>query len=212
MNGRREWLAMGAALLALSTLACGRIPATHYYVLGLHPPQVVAASVAAGDAAKNGLVVGVASFHVDPPYDQDRLVYRVGRDSPEVAFYHYHRWAAPLSRLLPGAVAEAFRGVPGLRSIEPRSPGQDYAARLDGRLHLLEEVDLPDGQRLRFRLTLALRLEDGTVVWTGELVENRAIEVDGVPDVAAAISVTLVEALHAARNDLERALAAADGR
>ena len=28
-------------------------------------------------------------------------MYRVGEDSPEVGFYAYHRWAAPLSRMLP---------------------------------------------------------------------------------------------------------------
>ena len=30
------------------------------------------------------------SFDVDPPFDQDRIVYRVGAESPEIGFYAYH--------------------------------------------------------------------------------------------------------------------------
>ena len=61
----------------------------------------------------------VEAFLVDPPYDQDRLVYRVGRNTPEVGFYDYHRWAAPLSRMLPKVVADSFGTVRGVASIEP---------------------------------------------------------------------------------------------
>jgi uncharacterized lipoprotein YmbA len=89
----------------LGTLAaCGRGPATHYYLL---EPREETSSAAAGSAA----TVGVRAFHVEPPYDQDRIVYRVGLESSEIGFYAYHRWAAPLSRMVPRVVAEGLDGA-----------------------------------------------------------------------------------------------------
>ena len=61
--------------------------------------------------------VGVKAIHVDPPYNRDSIVYRIGSDSPEVGFYAYHQWAAPLTRMLPGVVADALSGIDGLELI-----------------------------------------------------------------------------------------------
>ena len=89
MNGLRiaVWLA-GLTFL----VSCGGAPRTHYFVL-----STAAVSV---DASGTGSI-GVAPFRVAPPYDGDRIVYRFGEHGPEVGFYPYHLWAAPLSRMLP---------------------------------------------------------------------------------------------------------------
>ena len=79
-----------SAVLAL-TIGCKAMPTTHYYIL---EPRA-----GSSDDAGAGVAVGVLPFEVDPPYDQDRIVYRIGADSPKVGFYEYHRWAAPLSRM-----------------------------------------------------------------------------------------------------------------
>ena len=200
---------------ALAAVSCGRIPPTHYYMIELRPPAGGAGDAASGAggshdgaAQAGGLVVGVAPFHVDPPYDQDRIVYRVGSGSPEVGFYTYHRWAASLSRMLPGAVAAALDGVAGLASIEPAAPGRDYPATLDGRLRVLEEIDLPEGQQVRLHLSLALRLADDTPVWSGEVRGERTIRAGAVDELVAGFTETLEAALREARDDLQRALAA----
>ena len=148
-----------AIVLMAALGGCGSpVPRTHYYVLG---PQDVSRT----GTASEGLVIGVETFRVDPPYDQDKIVYRVGEDSVEVGFYPYHRWAAPLARMLPHVAAAAFDGVPGAKSIEAADSRRDYDAYLSGRVLVLEEVDSPDGQRARVRLALRL-YADGGEIWS----------------------------------------------
>jgi len=68
--------------------ACRSAPTTHYYVL---TPTRQVPDVAAAASDSTGLRIGVEPFTVDPPYDRDQLVYRLGVDSVEVGFYTFHR-------------------------------------------------------------------------------------------------------------------------
>ena len=71
---KNHWLqGLCLALLATACIACGgKAPESHYYTLRL-------STTAPGNpSGADGLDVGVSTFHVDPPYDQDRIVYRVG--------------------------------------------------------------------------------------------------------------------------------------
>ena len=125
----RVFAAMSIVLLILISAACfgaTKIPQTHYYVLNLTRGETGSQSNDA--AARDGIDIGVGDFLVDPPYDQDRIVYRVNSETAEVGLYSYHRWASPLSRMLPGVVANGFRGAPGISSIEPVMPNGAYAA------------------------------------------------------------------------------------
>jgi ABC-type uncharacterized transport system auxiliary subunit len=189
----------GLLLLATAVACGGKAPPTHYYTL-----QLPAASD--GAHATTGLDAGVNAFHVDPPYDQDRIVYRVGDDSPEIGFYAYHRWAAPLSRMLPALVAERFRGAGGIGTVEPAAPGRRYAARIDGRLTMLEEIDLAEGQRIRLRMTLSLREADGTLRWREELEAEAATDTEDVRAIVEAMGTALSRALDDARDSWERSL------
>ncbi len=99
--------------LLLLVTACRSAPTTRYYVLA---PSNTAPETVATPTGGSGLRIGVEPFTVDPPYDRDQLVYRLGVDSVEVGFYSYHRWAAPLSELVAVAVAEGLRGTPGFGS------------------------------------------------------------------------------------------------
>ena len=103
---RRATVACGLLWIAILTLSsgCRATPAMNYYVL---EPR----SGASADAP-DGVRVGVLPFEVDPPYDQDRIVYRIGADSPKVGFYEYHRWAAPLSRMLPRIASKLLPMIP----------------------------------------------------------------------------------------------------
>ncbi len=164
------------ARLTVFVLACtcsGALPPTHYYTLR---PQPAGAGEAAGGGAPRsaaaGLAVGVETFRVDPPYDQDRIVFRPGPDSTEVGFYAYHRWAAPLGRLVAVAIADGLRDTPGIASIEPAVSTADYSARLGGRVLHLEEVDRPDGPQARIALAIELTGGDGGVLWSGTLRES----------------------------------------
>ncbi len=157
---RRAGVAFGLvsiAVLALTT-GCKVAPTTHYYLL--EPRAGV------GDGTGAGLTVGVLPFEVDLPYDQDRIVYRIGADSPKVGFYEYHRWAAPLSRMLPRIASAAFRDVEGVRRIEPVAPEHRYDVRLSGRVITLEEVDMAAGQHVRMELVLTLIGSDGSTLWS----------------------------------------------
>ena len=196
------------ALLLMAPLlfaACGgKRPPNHYYLLGAPASQEEAA--ASPSTGSEGLRVGVKALHVDPPYDRDSIVYRVGADSPEVGFYAYHLWAAPLSRMLPGVVATAFEGAEGIGTIEPVVPGQSYAAYVTGRVLAFEEVDLPEGQRVRISISLRLQLANGDELWTGQVSGESGLQTDGVADIVDAMRALLGELLQEARLELASAL------
>lgn len=187
----------------LSIPGCARLPTTHYYVL---EPRGEAAGESPSSAHQDGLVIGVEVFLVDPPYDQDRIVYRVGEDSPEIGFYAYHRWAAPLSRMLPPVVAAQLRGTRGVSSIGPIARGHDYAAFLEGRVLELEQIDVPEGQRVRVRLELTLRLEDGAELFSETFTGETIIRTRKVSEVVDQMSTALGQALDGVREKLESTL------
>ena len=204
MNASRRH---GVSILVLSVLVAGcggKQRPIHYYVLG---PADVSASTWSSNG-DSGLDVGVTAFHVEPPYTRDRIAYRIGEDSSEVGFYAYHRWAASLSRMMPGVVAAALADTPGLRSIEPAAPGSDYGATLGGRVLALEEVDLPDGPSVRVSISLTLRLDDGTELWSDVLSGNSSVRTDEVGDIVDAMRALLAELLEQSRPGVEQALVA----
>ena len=201
----RTAVPVAAAILALLLCGCGSMPQTHYYVL---EPQDVASATPSGP----GLTIGVETFQVDPPYDQDRVVYRMGQGSAEVGFYAYHRWAAPLSRMLPGVAAAALSGLDGVESIGPVAEGRDYDAYFRGRVLAFEEIDTPEGERILVRLALTLHADDGTELWVGLLDREAVLTTGEVRDVVERMRGALEEGLRAARPGMERALRQAHGR
>ena len=201
MNERTRRLVLVTAVCLLTTcVGCGKVPKTHYYIL--EPPELTQRQ---GREA-NGLDIGVEAFLVDPPYDQDRIVYRVGRSSPEVGFYDYHRWAAPLSRMLPKVVADSFDTVPGVASIEPTNIGRDYAAFLTGRLRAFEEIDLPEGQQVRVWLELTLTTAEGDALWVGTAAAETVARSDSVDQIVERLQAALAEGLGQARISFQQAL------
>lgn len=179
---------VGIVFVAGSLLAgCAKIPPTHYYVLSTPTPPHMTVSKA--------LRVGVQPFRVDPPYDQDRIVYRVGSESPEVGFYAYHRWAAPLGRMLPGVVSRLLESGSPLASFEPVMPDRNYAAILDGHLLLLEEVDTPAEQQARLSLSLVLRSSAGEELWSTSVFRSVAGQAAGVDEIVVQMRTALENAL-----------------
>lgn len=192
-----------AIVLVITLGGCGgRVPPTHYYVL---EPQDIPHPETTG-AASVGWAIGVETFQIDPPYDQDRIVYRVGENSAEVGFYAYHRWAAPLERMLPRVVAAAFDGASGVKSIESIAPGRSYDAYLGGRVLAFEEIDTSDGQRVRVQLALRLANDDDEI-WSDTVTGDATLSTDDVGDVVHEMRSALADALRSARPGLEVALA-----
>jgi uncharacterized lipoprotein YmbA len=196
-------------VLALALAGCsgGGMPTTHYYVL--RPPSEPGV-VDAVSANVQGLRVGVDSIAVDPPYDQDRFVYRERIDSPEVGFYAYHRWASPLGRLLQVALADGLSGVSGIAMIEPVRSDRDYDARLGGRLLFLEEVGGSDGQEVRMSLELVLRAPSGNSLWSERLEASAGGDSAEVPQVIALAQQAFDSVLADASAGLAAASAAVD--
>jgi len=186
-------------VLVLAT-GCRVVPTTHYYVL--EPPTVTR------DGATTGLTVGVLPFTVDPPYDQDRIVYRIGADSPKVGFYEYHRWAAPLSRMLPRIASAAFRDVEGVGRIEPVAAEHRYDVRLSGRVITLEEIDIAGGQHVRMDLVLTLIGSDGSTLWSAAASGRSDTSADTVEDVVTQIRAVAERVFAEQREGFARALAA----
>jgi uncharacterized lipoprotein YmbA len=204
MTARATRLAVVVAAILLA--ACSSLPPTHYYVLELEPeaaPAAAAGSAAAG-AVPAAWTIGVRPFAVDAPYDQDRIVYRHGERSPEIGFYAYHVWAAPLSEMIPGAVSTGLRGAAGVAALEPVVTGRRYDAFLHGRVLAVEEIDLPDSQSVRASIELRLHAHDGGELWS-ELVEARAdTHSSDVAEIVKALGSALGEALGETRAELGR--------
>lgn len=200
---RRTILGTLPLLTAIAVLAggCRTAPTPHYYLL--EPPPPLAEVAIAGE----GLKIGVEPFSVDPPYDQERLVYRIGAGSPEVGFYAYHRWAAPLGRLVAVAMAAGLRGTPGIAAIAPVAAGDDYEAVLSGRVVYLEEVDMPSGQVARMRLDLKLRDLAGRVLWSREVAREVAGRAETVGEVVELLRRALAGILDEVGIELSKALA-----
>jgi len=191
-----------AVMLVLALVGCGGPPATHYYLLELTPRVDANAS----DPVEGGLTVGVRSFQVDSPYDQDRIVYRVRDRSAEVGFYAYHRWATPLSRMLPRAVVTGLDGTEGVRLIEPAVAGRTYDAYLVGRVLTAEEVDHAGGQDVVLRFDLGLRSADGSELWSELVTAEGTIDTREVGAVVEQMNRGLAQAIVEVRGSFARAI------
>jgi uncharacterized lipoprotein YmbA len=195
-----------AAAVAIASVSCSQLPPTHYYVLELDPAPAAAAAGGGAVAEASAWTIGVRPFAVDAPYDQDRIVYRVGEGSAEVGFYAYHLWAAPLSSMLAAAVATGLEGAAGVAAIEPVAAGRTYRAFINGRVLAVEEIDLADRQLVRASIELRLVDRDGAELWADVVSARGETRTEHVGDVVEALSAALGEALASTRESLGRAV------
>lgn len=193
-------------LVGSLALACRSATQTRYYILA-PARSATAGETPAGVAT--GLRIGVEPFTVDPPYNRDQLVYRVGPDSVEVGFYDYHRWAAPLGELVAVAMADGLRGTAGVDAIEPVTSGGDYTAFLRGRVVYLEEIDLPERQQARLQLELRLVDQTGSTLWSQEVAGSAEGKNETVADIVESLYQAFDQALQEARSGLAVAAPAA---
>ena len=206
MSAARVGTRGGAAIAAVAVvvlmafaLGCGSsLPPTHYYVIELDPSAA---------SSSSGLTIGVRPFAVDSPYNQDRIVYRVGEGSAEVGFYSYHLWAAPLQSMLPAAIATGLEGTSGASVIEPVATGRSYDAFLHGRVIAVEEIDLADRQVVRAVVELRLMTRDGKELWADVVNARGEARTQEVGVVVEALTTALGQALAGTRQSLAQALA-----
>jgi uncharacterized lipoprotein YmbA len=183
---------------------CSQLPATHSYVIELDPvgAAMAAGASGAGAAENGGWTIGVRPFAVDAPYDQERIVYRHGESSPEVGFYAYHLWAAPLQSMLPAAVASGLSGASGVAGLEPLVAGRRYDAFLHGRVLAVEEIDLADRQVVRAAVELRLHAPDGAELWSRRVEGRGETRTEEVADIVEALAAALGDALDPVRGEL----------
>ena len=197
---RRAWKTAAVSVALLLAAGCAQMPPTHFYVLELR--EAVAGRV----QSKEGWDIGVRRFMVDAPYDQDRIVYRLGEGSPEVHYYAYHQWAAPLSQMLADSVADGLTPTEGVRSIESLMPGRTYDAYLEGRVLAVEEVDRPAEQLVRLRIDLVLVSRDDEELWSKSLRLEGATNTTEVVVIVERMNAILAQALSEAGPQLAAAL------
>lgn len=165
------WATFALMFVLLFGHGCGSAPPTQYYTLTSSPRAAAfidgggpTDSHRDGDHRGSGIALGVETFRVEPPYDRHEMVYRLGEGNPEVGFYAYHRWAAPLGHLVTTGLAEGLRGAEGLSRVEPASALGQYDALLRGRVVRAEELDLPGRQEAHLELDVQLMV-GGEVRW-----------------------------------------------
>jgi uncharacterized lipoprotein YmbA len=175
---------LGVVLWTVAFSGCGSGLPIRYYTLDV-AAQAKSASV--GDPT---LRIGVGSFSIEPPYDQDRIAYRPPGVGHEIAFYHYHRWAVPLSRSVQSGLADALDALDGVHA-ELARPDVTYDAVVVGRLWRLEEIDEASGA-----VRVVLELEAGSADHTERqsLVIHAPVATKTVDAVVAAFAEALREA------------------
>ena len=147
-------------LLFVLLVACGSVPDTHYYSLSYPPVD------SSTTPPKLNKIVGVKKFIADPPYDQDRLVYR---DSPyEIKFYNYRRWiCSPREMLTENAVLH-LRASGLFAGVAHAHNSQSFDYLLGGRVLQFEEWDETNRWQARVKLWLELQSTSSRkVVWQG---------------------------------------------
>ncbi len=199
MRAARAAVLLLAALACVPLAGCGKVPASRYFLI----------EAAAGpEVPTDAPVVHVPRFTVEPPYDQDRIVYRAGSSAVQVRFYPYDRWAVPLDQMLANLVATAFDGAGGHRfSRDPRTRAADL--RLHGHLLWLEEVDTTEGPRVRYRLDLELTRASGEVLHRARLEGDQPAPATEVEDIVRRMQAVLLDEMARQRPAIAAALAAA---
>ena len=198
MKGQQRSGAIAMAILiTMGMTACGSVPATRYYLLETRATSVLPVSAPA---------VWVEPFTVEPPYDQDRVVYRVGSDDVRVRFYPYDRWAVPLRDMVADLAAAALDGTGGAR-FQRVAGVREGGFSLRGRLVRLEEIDLPSGPSIRFRLDLALTDSHGREVYRRRLENETAVPATRVEGVVRQMQAALLAGLEQVRPEIAAAMA-----
>lgn len=192
--------------LAVLCAGCGggKIPPSHYYSLVLPPPAEGTAAPGVTDLPR--IELGIPAFHVDPPFDQERIVHRGERDGLEVGFYAGALWAAPLSRQLPALVGDHLMRIAGGFVSAGPPGGRPLDARLEGRLMALEQIDVAGAPVARFRMSLTLRSPGGDAVWSDVLSGEAPLGGSGMGETVRSMRAAMVEALDGARPALVGAL------
>ena len=114
-------------------IACGKIPETHYYTLSY--PSVENRTT----SPKLDKIIAVKKFLADPPYDQDRIVYR--ESLYEVKFYNYRRWICSPREMLTESAVQHLRKSGLFAGVVHAQSGHSSHYVLTGRILQFEEWD-----------------------------------------------------------------------
>jgi len=154
-------------------ISCGKVPDTHYYQLSY---PALDNSIT---QAKIDKIVGVKKFVAEPPYDQDRIVYR---ESPfEVKFYNYRRWVCSPREMLSESAVRHLRGSGLFAGVVHAQNNQSFDYLLCGHIHQFEEWDEADAWQARVKLWIELRsVSTDNIIWQG-YVESQVPVIEKTP-------------------------------
>lgn len=153
----------------------------------------------------------VEPFTADAPLAQLEIAWR--RGDVEAGAYRDHRWVRPPASAARDAVAEALRdaGVCEVVATEPALvEAPDWV--VEGHLSRFGEVDRGARWLGVVELTLVLRDREGRERWRQTYARTRVTEQRNPLGVAVAVSEALREVAERVAQDVERVLAAAEGR
>ena len=169
--------AVGVILL-LALAGCGTAPKERFYALSVPEP-------AAAESANAAFAVAVGPVTVPEMVDRPQLVMRVGANRMELS--ELNRWAEPLKRALPRAIAASIgQGVPEARvyvaSNDFHEP-KDYRVRVD-----VERFESELGKGALVEASWSVRGGPGNEVRHGRSVVREAASGPGYDELVAAHS------------------------
>ena len=166
------------ALLLTSLFGCGTPPKERYYALSIAD----AASPAPDRAA---FAIGVGPVTVPEMIDRPQMVVRVAANRVEMS--ELNRWAEPLKRALPRAIASSIaQNVPAARVYLPGNdnvPPADHRVRID-----IERFDSELGKGATVEAAWSVRGGGATSTHYGRSLVREAASGPGYEELAAAHS------------------------
>jgi ABC-type uncharacterized transport system auxiliary subunit len=199
-----------AAAWILAAAACGSSPhPTRFY--RVEPPDTAGGSVVEGPRSGARPTLVIRRVRVDEAYTDARIAYR--RGEYELSYYHYHRWASPVSEQVADALQRGYEGTGRFERVL-RDEDLDQALILETRVERFEEVDV-EADRWVGHLVLRLQLEDaltGDVVWSARESERVPMPDQSPSGLAAALSRALQQVVERTAGEIAAAAPDRPGR
>lgn len=197
---------MTRAALALCALAAcgGSTPVTRYYALApATAPAPAAGSATAAPPARPAPTIAIEPLDADPPYDDDRIVYRA--DPYRVDYYEYHRWSASPGTMLADYLSRALERTGRFHAVL-RDPSDAAPITLGGHLDAIEEIDASHDHWIG-HISLDLTATDrasGVVVWSKHFDESEPLSAQSPEGLARALSKAMARVVAQVTPELAR--------
>jgi ABC-type uncharacterized transport system auxiliary subunit len=189
------WLLFSSAGLVFGLIGCGQVPATSYYTFQPDPP------VLQNFAPQTWpVVLAIGQFEAEPPYQQDKIVYR--KSPYEVNFYEYRKWLRSTEQIVSDQIVAIIRATHRFKRVhtQPFEVAADYI--LQGQILMFDQWQNNSTPLVKVKLSYRLlTAADEQVVWSEVLTTTATAAsldmVETIKGFETALQTNVLQALEA---------------